>query len=67
MLINIEAHYDKEWDGLEGSVRISRDNVETLQDIANAVKSFLLGAGFTYVEDVGFSKDDGSMVWGETL
>lgn len=67
MRIDFEAYFDKEDDGIGGSIRISRDNVMSLEDIASAMKDFLLGAGFSYVEDVGFSKGGGNMVWGETL
>lgn len=67
MRIDFEAYFDKEDDGIGGSIRISRDDVTSLEDIASAMKDFLLGAGFSYIEDVGFSKDDGNMVWGETF
>ena len=67
MRIDFEAYFDKEDDGIGGSVRVSRDDIVNLEDVANAMKDFLLGAGFSYVADVGFAKDDGNMVWGETL
>ena len=67
MRIEFEAGFDKDDDGIGGSVRVSRYDVYTLEQVASAMRDFLLGAGYDYVEDVGFSKNDGTMVWGETL
>ena len=67
MRIDLNAYMDKEDDGLSGSVSVSREDVGDLTAVAQAVKDWLLGMGFDYVDDVGFSKDDGTMVWGENL
>ena len=67
MRINLSAYMDNEDDGYSGSVDLSRDGVEDLTTIAQVMKDWLLALGFTYVDDVGISKDDGTMVWGENL
>jgi hypothetical protein len=49
----------------EGSLSVSRDDVEDLYALAQFVTQCVQGAGFNYVTDVGFEKDDGNIVFGE--
>lgn len=67
MRVSLSAYLDKDEDGYSGSVSIDREDIDNLVAIAQTVKDFLHGLGFDYVDDVAFSKDDGTMVWGESL
>lgn len=67
MRINLTAYMDRGTDGVEGSVTLDREDVEDLTSLAQAINDWVAGMGFSYVEDVAFAKDDGTMVWGETL
>ena len=65
MRVSIDFQYDKEDDGYDGSSSASRDGVEDLYAMARFFTDAMKGAGFSYVVDVGFEKDDGSIVFGE--
>jgi hypothetical protein len=67
MRIDLSTYMDNDQDGFSGNVNVSRDDVEDLTTIAQVIKDWLMAMGFTYVDDVGISKDDGTMVWGENL
>lgn len=67
MILQIEAQFTEADDGFEGVVALQRNDADDLTTIASVLKHFLLSVGFTYVTDVGIAKDDGNMVWGETL
>tara|TARA_R110002167_G_scaffold86335_4_gene233788 strand:+ start:875 stop:1075 length:201 start_codon:yes stop_codon:yes gene_type:complete len=55
---------DCEDDGFVGSTTVTRNYVIELSDLSNAFRDATNAAGYTYVEDVGFEKDDGTMVFG---
>jgi hypothetical protein len=61
----MDFYFDKEIDGYEGSLNVSRDDVEDLYALAQFVTQCVQGAGFNYVTDVGFEKDDGTLVFGD--
>jgi hypothetical protein len=63
--VSIDFQYDKEDDGYDGSSSASRDGVLDLHTMAQFLTDAMKGAGFSYVVDVGFEKDDGSIVFGE--
>ena len=65
MNVNLEAVADAEEDGYNGNITIYREDVEDIYQLANLFTDFAVAMGFTYVEAVGFEKDDGSMVWGD--
>lgn len=65
MRVSIDFQFDKEDDGYDGSSSASRDGVEDLYTMAQFMTDAMKGAGFTYVVDVGFEKDDGNIVFGE--
>lgn len=65
MRVNIDFQFEQEFDGFEGSSSASRDGVEDLYTMAQFLTDAMKGAGFTYVVDVGFEKDDGKIVFGE--
>ncbi len=56
---------ESEADGFQGSTTVIRDNVEDLYGLGRAYADGARAGGFPYIEDVGFEKDDGSMVFGE--
>lgn len=64
MRVSIDFQFDKEFDGYEGSLSASRDDVGDLYAIAQFMTEVMNGAGFTYVVDVGFKQDDGNIVFG---
>jgi hypothetical protein len=63
--VSIDFQFDKEDDGYDGSSSASRDGVVDLYTMAQFLTDAMKGAGFTYVVDVGFEKDDGSIIFGE--
>lgn len=65
MRVSIDFQFDKEDDGYDGSSSASRDGVVDLYTMAQFLTDAMKGAGFTYVVDVGFEKDDGSIIFGE--
>ena len=65
MRVNIDFYFDKEDDGVEGSSSSTRDGVDDLYTMSQFLTDAMRGAGFSYVTDVGFEKDDGTVVFGE--
>jgi hypothetical protein len=65
MNIQITFSFEKEVDGVEGYVTHSRDDVEDLYTMAQLLTDAMRGAGFSYVVNTGFEKDDGEVVFGE--
>jgi hypothetical protein len=63
--VSIDFQYDKEDDGYDGSSSASRDGVLDLYTMAQFLADAMKGAGFSYVVDVGFEKDDGNIIFGE--
>ena len=64
MKIILSAIQDGNEDGFDGTVIITRDAADDLYSLANAFSDFARAVGYTYVNDVGFEKDDGSMTFG---
>lgn len=64
MRIEITAYNDQEEDGFEGVISSTRYDVEDLQTFAQQITDFTRGIGFSYVVNVGFEKDDGSVTFG---
>lgn len=65
MRVSIDFYFDKDEDGYEGSSSCSRDNIEDLYGLSQMLGDAVRGAGFSYVTDVGFEKDDGTVIFGE--
>jgi len=65
MRVDIDFYFDKENDGFDGSSRVSRDEVDDLYALAQMITDAVKGAGFDYVVNTGFEKDDGTMLFGE--
>ena len=64
MQISITFTSTSEDDGFDGSTTIVREDVEDLYDLGRAYADAARAGGFSYVEDVAFEKDDGSMIFG---
>ena len=64
MKVILTAIFESEDDGVVGSSTITRHDVDDLHSLAQVVGDFTRSCGFTYVNDVGFEKDDGSMTFG---
>lgn len=65
MKVILSAVFDGDYDGVSGTTTVTRDSVDDLHALAQVVGDFTRSCGYTYVTDVGFEKDDGSMTFGE--
>jgi|TARA_B110000259_G_C13952453_1_gene377358 hypothetical protein len=63
MQVTITFAPDCEDDGFSGSTEVVRNEVVDLYDLGRAYGDAARAAGYTYVEDVAFEKDDGTMVF----
>lgn len=63
MKVTITFESDCEDDGFNGSTTIVRGDIDTLYDLGDAYVDATRAAGFNYVENVAFEKDDGQMVF----
>lgn len=64
MRVEISFTFDEDADGISGYTTSSRDDVETLEEMAQFMTDALRGASFSYVQNTAFEKEDGSMVFG---
>ena len=63
MKLMIVAVFEEELDGHTGTLALSREEVETLQDLAYFYQMVATAIGFTYVDNVGISGRNGEEVW----
>lgn len=64
MRIELTAYHDEDADGFDGHITSSRDGVQDLEELSQMITDFVRGVGFSYVVNVGFEKDDGSVTFG---
>ena len=64
MQVSITFTTDSEDDGFDGSTTVVRGNIDDLYGLGQAFAGATRAGGFTYVEDVAFEIDDGSMIFG---
>jgi hypothetical protein len=64
MKVSIHAEFEKDFDGFDGELVYTWDNVEDLIEVSQFLTSAVQAMGYTYVEDVGLQKKDGDVVWG---
>ena len=64
MQVTVTFSTDSEDDGFNGSTTVVRDDINDLYGLAQVFSDAARAGGYTYVEDVAFEKDDGSMVFG---
>lgn len=62
--VSIVFDCNMEEDGIDGSVTLVRHGVEDLHALSRFCADAARAAGYNYVQDVGFEKDDGNMVFG---
>ena len=65
MQVSITFTPDCEDDGFDGSTTVLRGGIDDLYGLGYAFADAARAAGYTYVQDVAFEKDDGSMVFSE--
>ena len=63
MKVEIYFTMDKEEDGIEGTVSLTRENVDSLHDLLYLYQDAAIASGYTYVESIGAHKDSGDAVW----
>jgi hypothetical protein len=64
MQVTVTFSTDSEDDGFNGSTTVVRDDINDLYGLAQVFSDAARAGGYTYVEDVAFEKDDGSMTFG---
>ena len=65
MKVSIEFEFDDDDDGYNGFSASSREGVIDLYTMAQFLTDAIQGAGWGYVVDVGFEKDDGAVTFGK--
>jgi hypothetical protein len=63
--VSIEFEFDDDDDGYNGFSASSREGVIDLYTMAQFLTDAIQGAGWGYVVDVGFEKDDGNITFGK--
>ena len=61
MKVSITFTADSEEDGFDGSTTVVRGNIEDLYGLGQSYRDATVAAGYPYVTDVAFEKDDGTM------
>jgi hypothetical protein len=64
MNINVTINFEKDIDGVDGYTTHYREDIEDLYQLAQYLTDVVRGAGFSYVVNTGFEKDDGEVVFG---
>jgi hypothetical protein len=64
MKISVMIEFSLEEDGYDGSLIFTREDVSDLTTTAQFFGDVVRGAGYGYVDDVGFSTDKGNEFWG---
>ena len=63
MKLTIVAEFEEELDGHTGVLTLSREDIETLQELAYFYQIATSALGFTYVDNVGLSKEGAGVTW----
>ena len=66
MRASINFQFDKEYDGYDGSVDMSRDEVDDLDSMLYFLTEAIRASGFNYVTALGAHKEGGDIVWSES-
>ena len=64
MKITITFEFDEEEDGIGGELTYTKGGIDDLHSLAHFYAFATRGVGFTYVENVGFEKEDGTVTFG---
>ena len=62
--VSIVFDHSLEEDGVEGTTTLVRHGVDDLYSLSRFFGDSARAGGYNYVQDVGFEKDDGQMVFG---
>jgi hypothetical protein len=65
MRVSVIFENDSKEDGFNGRVTLERQGIDDLYGLARLYGDATRAAGFTYVADVGFEKDDGKVLFGD--
>lgn len=65
MRVSIDLYMDKEEDGVDGSVTLTRNDVDDLYGFLSLLVDATHAAGYGYVNSIGAEKDDGTVVWSD--
>ena len=63
MQVEITFVMDKEEYGVQGSVTLERQEVDSLHDLLHLYHDACIASGYTYVEAIGAHKKGGEMAW----
>lgn len=63
MRVEIHFEMDKEEDGIEGTVSLTREDVDDLQSLLYFFQDSAIASGYSYVQAIGAHKDSGDAVW----
>jgi len=66
MKIEITFTMDEEDYGKDMITTATSEGIDDLYDVSNFLTVAMNGAGFSYVTNVGFEKDDGTVVFGDS-
>lgn len=64
MKVSIKFEFDALEDGIGGVVTYEEDDISDLYQLARFYAFATSAAGYTYVENVGFEKEDGTVTFG---
>lgn len=65
MRVSLQFDFGAEEDGFDGTLTYTRIEVDDLYALAQMFTDAVRGAGFSYVVNTGFERDDGNVVFGE--
>ena len=65
MDVRISFNFSEEDDGIQQNIEFWRGGVEDLYTLSQFMLGAVQGAGYSYVKDVGFKKDNGIEIWGD--
>lgn len=63
MKLTIVAEFEGEFDGHTGTLTYTRENVETLEDLAHFYQKVATDLGFTYVIAAALRTRDKQVIW----
>lgn len=64
MKMTIIFELNEEEDGVAGELIYTKSGIDDLHSLAHGYAFATRGVGYTYVENVGFEKEDGTVIFG---
>ena len=62
----IQSTQGEESDGVNSTTVSSQDGIEDLYDLSDFLTKAVQGAGWGYVNNVGFEQNDGQVIFGDS-